>query len=194
MIDCPRTKLKNAESPEECWLWCEECRRFFQYKSMSEVNGSSDDRCPFASCRGNHLGGQLFFWDDMREDLDTRWPSCTDDLHHGLQSPEMESFYEEQLGHRLGMMASNFEASPESAEFEGPQRYISVFLKLMSDLCWDLTDTDDPLGPDYKLDHALMFFDQLPVWAILQRETRCLVWSPSCAASFASPFAPSASR
>ena len=163
IIDCPQTKLKNAESPEECWLRCDECSRFFQYKSMTKADRGCD-LCPFAGCHG-FLGLHVFFWDDMREEQDPRWPSSTDELHHGLQSPDMEVFYETQLANRIGLMAATFAASPESADFEGPQRYISVFLKLMSDLSWDLTETSEPAGADSVRDHADMFFDQLPVWS-----------------------------
>ncbi len=104
------------------------------------------DACPFPDCLGVGLGFELFIWDDLREPEDPRWPSSPDQLRHGMRSPEMESFYREQLQARIERTVSAFEASPERVALLAGQtaHHLTGFLKVQANLAWDLTDPDEP--------------------------------------------------
>lgn len=157
IIESPRKRLQQLAEPAEAWLWCSECERFMQYGSLSESGG-----CPFTGCCGT-FGFDLFFWDDMREPEDPRWPSSPDELEHGMRSPEMESFYAAQLASRIAGCIATFEASPERAVLgDAPLRYLEPFLQMMSDLEWDLTRASDA---PFSADLALMLLGDLPVWS-----------------------------
>ncbi len=136
------------ENPEECWLWCEACRRFLRYATIS------DERCPFSDCFGVGFGFTLYMWDDMREPADPRWPSGVDELHHGMKSPKMERFYAERTRSRIDDMVHRFQSSPEAGR--QPPRYVAEFLHMMSALCWDLTEHSEYESFDPQLARELI--------------------------------------
>lgn len=163
IIEDPRARLSRQANPDDCWLWCDNCQRFFQYRSALPSGVYPRDACPFDDCYGVGVGFNLFIWDDMREPEDARWPSSVDQLEHGMRSPEMAPFYEAQLRRRIDALIDAFAGSPELAALGEPEPcYLGAFLKMMSDLCWDLTD-DDGASFDKVLARELVF--ELPVWS-----------------------------
>ena len=162
VIEDPRARIRRHPNPDECWLLCDECRRFFQYKSALPSGSYPHDACPFPDCHGYGLGYLLFFWDDLREPEDPRWPSSEEELHHGMRAPEMEEFYAAQLHARIARLLDGFASSQERASLAADPHYLQPFLQMMSDLCCDLTDEADA---SFDPDSALMLLDQLPVWS-----------------------------
>lgn len=172
-------RLARAHDPDEVWLWCSLCERFFQYKHARER-----DACPFADCHGHGIGFEIMWWDDMREPEDPRWPASTDELAFGMASPDMKPFYEARVAARIDAMVSAFAASPELASALGGQtpRYLRPFLKMMSDLYWDLTDEDEAGFSEFT---AQELIGQLPVWS----RTADLAEAPIMAAELRAFFA-----
>lgn len=163
-IEDTRARLERHPDPDDCWLWCDLCNRFFQYKSAGPSALYPQDACPFDDCYGHGVGFHLLLWDDAREPDDPRWPSRTGELSHGMRSPDMEPFYRAQLEARIDALASAFARSPEAGDALGdePPRYIRSFLQLASDLCWDLTDLNEA-GFSGRLARELLA--DLPVWS-----------------------------
>lgn len=151
VIEHPGPRLEAMSNPGECWLWCDECKRFFQYKRAKPWGGRARDACAFSDCTGYGLGYNLFIWDDMREPDDPRWPSSTDQLRHGMRSPEMESFYAQALQARIARLVAAFEACPERASSPNAARYVPGFLTMLSDVESDVTDGDPLPQPDSEL-------------------------------------------
>lgn len=181
-IECVVTRLERLPNPDECWLHCDYCARFFQYKDA--LPGMSPrDRCPFPDCSGDGLGFGLFMWDDMREAKDPRWPASTNELRHGMRSPEMEPFYADQLQMRTTRLLSAFSQSAERLTLEQPPMYLPAFLKLASDLCWDLTEEEPECG-FASAELALSIIDQLPVWS----NTKALEQAPRMTAELKALF------
>ncbi len=73
-------KLDRHENAGECWLLCDLCRRFFQYKMTLSNGVGAHDACPFSDCRGAGIDCDLLLWDELREPEDPRWPRSIDDL------------------------------------------------------------------------------------------------------------------
>lgn len=163
MIEHPGPRLALHPDPDNCWMRCDECSRFFQYKSALPVGDRPRDACPFHDCTGIGVGFNLFLWDDMREPEDPRWPKSEAELHHGMKSPEMESFYREQLQARIARLVDRFWASPEAAPLHagGPARYLEPFFLMQSYYECDLTDGEQPY--DDVLDVTRI--EQLPLWS-----------------------------
>jgi hypothetical protein len=86
-------RLRANTNPDDCWLWCLHCERFFRAHSLCVGNLGERDACPFADCAGVGLGFVIFIWDDFREPSDPRWPRSTAELEHGMRSPDMGVFY-----------------------------------------------------------------------------------------------------
>jgi len=103
-------------------------------------------------------------WDDLREAKDPRWPSCEDQLEHGMHSPEMAPFYRAQLDARIGQLVEQFTNSAEcAAALAGePPRYLRPFLQMMSDLCWNLTEASAASFFELTARHII---SELPVWS-----------------------------
>jgi hypothetical protein len=162
VIEDPRARIRRHPNPDQCWLLCDECRRFFQYKSALPSGSYPHDACPFPDCHGYGIGHLIFFWDDLREPEDPRWPSSEEELHHGMRAPEMEEFYQAQLHSRIARLLEGFAGSQERATLAAAPRYLQPFLQMTSDLCCDLTDEDDAW---FDPESARMLIDQLPVWS-----------------------------
>jgi len=165
VIEDVRARLEQHANPDDCWLYCDECCRFFQFRAVLDKQSPGGERCPFADCNGCGIGFNLFMWDDLRESDDPRWPTSTDELTHGLRAPEMAPFYEGQLAVRIHRITSAFARSVELAEYlDGqPPRYLPEFLQMASDLCWDLTDEEE--GCHFFPDLARELLGDLPVWS-----------------------------
>lgn len=164
-LENPRERIERHPAPDDCWLWCDLCHRFFQYKHAEPTGWFARDACPFDDCYGYGLGFNIFWWDDTREPDDPRWPANVDELEHGMTSPEMAPFYAAQLTARIHAMVSEFAHSPEVArDLDGePPCYLSSFLEMMSDLCWDLTEEDEHDYFDREIARELVA--ELPVWS-----------------------------
>lgn len=163
VIENPLERLQASSDPGKCWLMCDECRRFFQYERALPDAGRPHERCPFPDCYGVGLGFNLFLWDALREAGDPRWPDSSDQLENGMPVPDPEPFYAAQLAARIEQMVGAFAGSPECAAAlaDGSPRYLAAFFKMMSDLCCDLTDPEDPVPCSLAWDNV----DQLPAWS-----------------------------
>ncbi len=157
-----QTRLAEHPDPADHWLWCFLCERFF-HESATRANAADEPRCPFADCYGYGFDFYLVFWDSLRTPEDPRWPETAAELHHGMRSPETESFVQARLEDRMASILTGFEGSPECRErFTDPPRYARPFLQMMSDFCWDLTGPDEASFSDFV---ALELVPDLPVWA-----------------------------
>ena len=130
--------------PEDRWLWCFLCERFFPLSTALEAGGGTLHRCPFSDCTGHGLDFELFSWDSCRVPEDSRWPASDAELYCGMRSPDYASFAQAQFDKRLAPVLRSFEASPEyRAAFERPPRYSATFLTMMAGVYHsDLTDLD----------------------------------------------------
>ncbi len=173
-----RSRLARAANPDHVWLCCGVCQRFFQYENACH------DGCPFEDCTAYGHGIELLWWDDLREPDDPRWPKSTEELEHGMEAPDMEPFYAAQLTARIHAMVSTFARSPEVESLPGgsPPRYLSSFLKMMSDLCWDLTEPDD-VGFAEHLARDLI--GEVPVWSQTADPAEALFMTAELRAFFA---------
>jgi hypothetical protein len=158
VVESVQARLAREANPGECWLWCDECHRFFQRKSVRR------DACPFSDCCGYGVGFNLLMWDDRREPEDVRWPRSIDELEHGMRSPDMELFHAVQLDERIDHLLGEMMGSAEMDALDGESpRYLGAFLKMMSDLSWDITRDDDGGGFDDMM--AAELVGELPVWS-----------------------------
>ena len=150
--------------PEDRWLWCFLCERFFPLSTALEAGGGTLHRCPFSDCTGHGLDFELFSWDSCRVPEDSRWPASDAELYCGMRSPDHASFAQAQFDKRLAPVLRSFEASPEyRAAFERPPRYTATFLTMMAGVYHsDLTDLDDE--PHYS-DIADELICDLPIYA-----------------------------
>ena len=155
-------------APEQQWLWCAECQRFFHYRQV--VYDRGDVRCPFDDCRGTGFDFDLLFWDCKREPEDARWPSCTTDLHHGLRSPDMSAFYRRRARRRHAELLAAFERSPERARLAagGGLRFVGPFLAMTHGYAWEVDDDFFHAGL------AVELLDDLPRWAERSEPARML--------------------
>jgi hypothetical protein len=160
-IEPIKSCLARIPDRDQHWLWCSECQRFFHYDRLVDAD-TQWPRCPFGDCIGYGWDFHIFFWDQHREPEDPRWPSTTDELRHGMRSPEMDNWYEARRHARIETLAAVFEASPEQAG-RGGARFVRAFLKMSGDLCWDLTDREEIAG--FSEDAARGILQDLPVWA-----------------------------
>jgi hypothetical protein len=154
----------QSHAPEDCWLWCILCERFFLLSSARAAGGGNLDCCPFSDCTGHGLDFELYPWDTARVPEDSRWPASDAELYHGMRAPDYASFARAQFDKRLAPILRDFEASPEyCAEFERPPRYTEAFLSMMAGVYhFDLTDPDDEL---HYSDIADELICDLPVYA-----------------------------
>ena len=63
---------------------------------------------------------------------------------------------------RIAELADSFANSREAHELGSEPRYIAVFLQMMADLSWDLTERD---GASFSPELARAVLDQLPAWS-----------------------------
>jgi hypothetical protein len=156
------TRLAEHPDPADHWLWCFLCERFF-HLDAARRRPADEPRCPFSDCYGYGYDFYLHFWDSARVPEDPRWPKTAAELHHGMRSPDYESFAQERLEARMASLLTAFGASPECrARLGEPPRYVRAFLQMMSDLCCDLTDPAESSFSDLSAPELL---PDLPVWA-----------------------------
>lgn len=156
------TCLAENPDPADHWLTCLYCDRFFHLSSV-EKDATGLPSCPFPDCYGGGFDITLVYWDTTREPDDPRWPATAAELRHGMKAPDYESFAEARLEEHILAIERALEASPEYRELAGrAPRYVRPFLQMMSDLCCDLTEADEPTFMD---DIARELVPDLPVWA-----------------------------
>jgi hypothetical protein len=68
----------HGDEPQEVWLWCLHCERFFQLKHINR------DSCPFCGAAG--LSVDIHLWNTWATD-NPRWPASIDELSYGMLSP-----------------------------------------------------------------------------------------------------------
>ena len=74
--------LDKSSNPDDEWLWCIFCKRFFQAKHLRIDYLGQQEGCAFCECAGFDCA--IFKWDTFQED-DPRWPATVVELSHGLQ-------------------------------------------------------------------------------------------------------------
>lgn len=77
--------IERAEQPDEVWLWCLHCDRFFQVKHLMVDFLGNRQGCPFCGAAG--LSVDIHHWDSFGRD-NPRWPSSIDELRYGMQAPK----------------------------------------------------------------------------------------------------------
>ncbi len=157
----PRSRLNALDDPAECWLRCDECSRFFQYRNAGPSSLYEHDACPFPDCCGAGIGFELFIWDDKREPEDPLWPSSSAQLFHGMRSPDPEAFHHAQVERRRAQLIAAFVQSPEWAQLQrtdGP-RYLRPLMHMLSD-----SDCDLAGGEPMVLEIDAEYLFSLPIY------------------------------
>jgi hypothetical protein len=151
--------IARTPDPDDHWLWCIECERFFHFSRL--IDRDTDwPRCPFSDCQGYGWDFGIFFWDQWRAPEDEGWPSSARELRHGMRSPGSHSWKQAQQ-RRIATLIEAFESS---AEAQGQAcRYLPTLLGFSAELAWDLSDPADPAPFDPELARRLI--DLLPFWA-----------------------------
>jgi hypothetical protein len=75
--------LESSSNPEEEWLWCIFCERFFKAKHLRIDYLGNRQGCAFCGCAGFDCA--IFTWDTFQEDDDPAWPATVAELSHGLK-------------------------------------------------------------------------------------------------------------
>jgi hypothetical protein len=83
MVESLYRVLEESSNPDEEWLWCIFCERFFQAKHVRIDYLGNRQGCAFCECAGFDCA--LFIWDTFREEDDPVWPQSMSELHHGLR-------------------------------------------------------------------------------------------------------------
>jgi len=78
--------IAREKTPEEFWLWCLHCCRFFQVKHLRSDSRGNREVCPFLDCGAAGLGLDIFPWDAFR-DKRIAQVSSFEDLRYGMRSP-----------------------------------------------------------------------------------------------------------
>lgn len=76
--------LAMAERPEELWLWCLHCDRFFQVKDLQEDHFDSREKCPLCGAAGFDV--DIYLW-NTHANGHPDWPQQMEDLRFGQRSP-----------------------------------------------------------------------------------------------------------
>jgi len=78
--------LDRAEKPEECWLMCLHCNRFFQVKHLQVDFLGNRQQCPFLDCGAAGFDVDIHLWDTWRQKGRPGWPT-EDQLVFGMEAP-----------------------------------------------------------------------------------------------------------
>ena len=76
--------IAEAEEPEDVWLWCMHCYRFFQVKHLVIDYLGNRQGCPLCGAAG--LSVDIFLWNTEAIN-DPGWPKSIEELHFGMRSP-----------------------------------------------------------------------------------------------------------
>jgi len=77
-----RETLERSDNPDEEWLWCIFCERFFQAKHLRIDYQENRQGCAFCRCAGFDCA--IFRWDTWVDDSGA-WPGSVAQLRHGLR-------------------------------------------------------------------------------------------------------------
>ena len=77
--------IRRAEQPDEVWLWCLHCERFFQAKHLEIDFLGNRGQCPFCNAAG--LSVDIHHWDSFGVN-NPRWPTSIAELRYGMRVPE----------------------------------------------------------------------------------------------------------
>ena len=72
--------LARSPNPDDEWLWCIWCGRFFQTRHLRIDYQGNLQGCAFCGCAGFDCA--IFLWDTFKGDPD--WPLSESELSHGL--------------------------------------------------------------------------------------------------------------
>jgi len=76
--------IAEAEEPDNVWLWCLHCERFFQVKHLVIDHIGNRQGCPLCGAAG--LSIDIYLWNTEAIN-DPRWPTSIEALHYGMRSP-----------------------------------------------------------------------------------------------------------
>lgn len=76
--------IAEAEEPDDVWLWCLHCYRFFQVKHLVIDHVGNRQGCPLCGAAG--LSIDIYLWNTEAIN-NPRWPTSIDELHYGMRSP-----------------------------------------------------------------------------------------------------------
>ncbi len=107
--------IARAPHPQETWLWCLHCERFFQVKDLV-FDGWRFERCPFEDCGAIGLDFDIFLWNDFRAPGAGGWPTSEAELRFGMRSPDMTAWTEEQQRRERTALVAAFLASDEATD------------------------------------------------------------------------------
>jgi hypothetical protein len=78
-----RDHLQNSSAPDDEWLWCIYCERFFQARHLRIDDQGNRQGCAFCSSAGFDCA--IHRWDTFRDESGGEvWPSSVGELSHGL--------------------------------------------------------------------------------------------------------------
>jgi hypothetical protein len=75
--------IRLSPNPEEEWLWCIVCERFFQARYLRIDYLGNRQGCAYCDCAGFDCA--IFSWDIFKEDDDPTWPDSPAMLRNGLR-------------------------------------------------------------------------------------------------------------
>jgi hypothetical protein len=78
-----REILEDSAAPDDEWLWCIQCERFFQAKHLRIDHLGNRQGCAFCDCAGFDCA--VFPWDAFKDESGGEvWPDSVKELAHGL--------------------------------------------------------------------------------------------------------------
>ena len=78
-----REILDESPEPDDEWLWCIYCERFFQAKHLRVDYLGNPQGCAFCECAGFDCA--IFPWDTFKDQSGGEvWPAAVEELAHGL--------------------------------------------------------------------------------------------------------------
>ena len=75
--------LEESSNPDEIWLWCLHCARFFQAKHLREDFLGNQQQCAFCDAAG--FGVDIHLWDTFGSGSPD-WPRSEAEISHGREA------------------------------------------------------------------------------------------------------------
>ena len=82
IVDSVAVVIDRSDKPDDVWLWCIFCERFFQAKYLRIDYQGNRQGCAFCGCAGFDCA--IFKWDTFSEG-DPDLPRSESELRHGLR-------------------------------------------------------------------------------------------------------------
>ncbi len=81
-------QLAELEEPDEAWLYCLHCNRFFQARDLQVDFLGNRQGCAYSGCGAAGFDVDILRWDAFRNNRDPRWPASPDKLSRGMEAPQ----------------------------------------------------------------------------------------------------------